>query len=114
MIRSGLNAIPISQWESGYCLWYTTVQSLRALILPQTLRAQLPQLNNELESLLKSTAITSSIGLLELTRSAMNLVSREMMPMETYLTLAVFYVCLSTLLTLAARFIERRLCNVNR
>ena len=48
-------------------------------------RNVLPAFNNELDSLLKSTAIVSSIGLLELTRVGMNLVSREMEPVPIYL-----------------------------
>jgi arginine/lysine/histidine transport system permease protein len=108
IIRSGLNAIPASQWEAAAALGYGTVQSLRHIILPQMVRHVLPVINNEFDALLKSTAIVSSIGLLELTRAGMNLVSREMEPVPIYLMVAAFYLCLSALLTLSARTLERR------
>jgi arginine/lysine/histidine transport system permease protein len=108
IIRSGLNAIPASQWEAADALGYGTVQSLRHIILPQMVRHVLPVINNEFDALLKSTAIVSSIGLLELTRAGMNLVSREMEPVPIYLMVAAFYLCLSALLTLSARTLERR------
>ncbi|MBY0528938.1 MAG: amino acid ABC transporter permease [Rhabdochlamydiaceae bacterium] len=112
IIRSGINAIPATQWESAFSLGYGLFSTLRTIIFPQVLRNVLPALNNELEALLKSTAIAASIGLLELTRMGMNLVSREMMPIEVYLTLALFYLCLSGLFQSLSRYFERRLCNV--
>jgi arginine/lysine/histidine transport system permease protein len=108
IVRAGLNAVPIAQWEAGFTLGYSKLQSLRFIILPQMVRPVLPALNNELDALLKSTAIVSSIGLLELTRAGMNLVSREMEPVPIYLMVACFYLCLSALLNLGARALERR------
>lgn len=107
-VRGALNAIPIAQWEAAYMLGYTNAQTLWRIIFPQIFRLILPALNNELDSLLKSTAMISSIGLLELTRVGMNLVSREMEPVPIYLTLAFFYLCMSGLLNLIAKQLERK------
>ena len=109
IIRGGLNAIPMCQWEGAHILGYTTLQSLRSIILPQVFREVLPAINNEVESLLKSTVIVSSIGLLELTRMGMNIVSREMDPVPIYLMVALFYLGLSSLITCIARSLEKRL-----
>jgi polar amino acid transport system permease protein len=112
IVRGGLNAIPSSQWEAAFALGYSTKQTLRFVILPQMLRHVLPAFNNEFDSLLKSTAIVSSIGMLELTRMGMNLVSREMEPVPIYLTIAVFYMAMSALLNLLARNLEKRISYV--
>ncbi len=112
IVRAGINSIPASQWEAAYTLGYTQPQSLRYVILPQMLQSVLPAFNNELDSLLKSTAIVSSIGMLELTRVGMNMMSREMAPVPIYLTIACFYVCLSALLNLITRTIERKISYV--
>lgn len=108
IIRGGVNAIPIAQWESSFCLGFSRLQSFFFFILPQTLRNVLPMINNEFEALLKSTSIVSSIGMLELTRVGMNIISREMKPVATYLTVAAFYLFLSTLLGLTTKYIEKR------
>lgn len=108
IVRGGLNTIPLIQWESAFSLGLNKLQSLRYIILPQMGRNILPMLNNELDSLLKSTSIVSSIGMLELTRMGMNIVSREMQPVAIYLTVALFYLCLSALLNLITRTLERR------
>jgi polar amino acid transport system permease protein len=112
IVRAGINSIPASQWEAAFTLGYTRLQSLRYVILPQMVRNVLPAFNNELDSLLKSTAIVSSIGLLELTRVGMNLMSREMEPVPIYLTIACFYLCMSALLNLMTRTLERKIAYV--
>ncbi len=113
MVRAGIHSIPESQWEAAFSLGYSTYQTIRYIILPQLLRNILPLLNNELDALLKSTAIASSIGVLELTRVGMNIVSSEMQPVPIYLTIACFYVCLSALLNIFTRTLERRVAYVN-
>lgn len=112
IVRGGLNAIPATQWEGAFVLGLSRLQSLRHIILPQVGRTVLPMLNNELDALLKSTSIVSSIGMLELTRMGMNIVSREMQPLPIYMTIAFFYVCMSLILNVMARLIERRLVYV--
>lgn len=112
IVRGGLNGLPAAQWEAADALGYSTWNTLRYVILPQMVRQVLPAFNNEVDSLLKSTAIVSSIGMLELTRMGMNLVSREMEPVPIYLTLAIFYLILSAILQGIARQIERRIAYV--
>lgn len=108
IVRGGMNAIPEAQWEAASTLGYDTPRSLRYIILPQMFRNVLPAFNNELDALLKSTAMASSIGMLELTRMGMNLVSREMEPVPIYLTVAFFYLCMSALLNFLTRNLEKR------
>lgn len=112
IVKAGINSISNAQWETAFVLGYSKLQCLRSIILPQIMRFILPAFNNEFDSLLKSTAMVSSIGLLELTRAGMNLVSREMEPVPIYLTVALFYLCLSVILNRAFRFLERRIVYV--
>lgn len=108
VVRCGINSIPIEQWEVASTLGYSTTACLRYIIFPQMLRNVLPAITNELDALLKSTAILSSIGLLELTRMGMNIVSREMEPMVIYLSIAAFYVMISAGINIVSRRIEKR------
>ncbi len=112
IVRAGINSIPVSQWEAAFALGYSMPQSLRSIILPQMVRNVLPAFNNEFDSLLKSTSIVSSIGLLELTRAGMNLVSREMEPVPIYLMVALFYLCLSAIVNMTTRTLERKITYV--
>jgi His/Glu/Gln/Arg/opine family amino acid ABC transporter permease subunit len=107
-VKGGLNSIPVAQWESCFVLGLSNGEGLRHVILPQLKGFLIPVLNNELEALLKSTSIASSIGLLELTRAGMNIVSREMDPVPIYLTIAILYTSLSILLRVFLNYIERK------
>jgi len=109
IVRAGINSIPASQWESAFTLGYSPLQTLRFIILPQMFRNVLPAFNNELDTLLKSTSIVASIGMLELTRMGMNIVSREMQPVPVYLTIALFYLVMSGFLNVVMRLIEKRM-----
>lgn len=113
IVRGGLNAVPKEQWEAAYTLGYSVMDSLRFIIFPQLIRSILPALTGEFDALLKSTAILASIGLLELTRMGMNIVSREMEPLPIYLAVAGLYVGISAIMNIVSRKLERRLCYVN-
>lgn len=113
IVRCGINSIEQDQWEAAYTLGYSTHKALRYIIFPQMIRNILPALTNELDALLKSTAILASIGLLELTRMGMNIISREMDPATIYLEVAAFYVLISGAINLLSKWVERRLRYVN-
>lgn len=113
IIRGGLNAIAKEQWEAAFTLGYSILDSLRFIIFPQLLRNILPALAGELDAILKSTAILASIGLLELTRMGMNIVSREMDPLPIYMAVAVLYVGISAVINIVSKKLERSLRYVN-
>lgn len=109
-VRAGLNSIPPSQWEAAFVLGYGKIKALFSIILPQMLRNVLPAFNNELEAILKSTAVLSSIGMLELTRIGMNIVSRELkQPLTVYVVVASFYILMSIALNAVAKRLERQM-----
>lgn len=114
IVCTGLNAISQGQWEACYVLGYSRRATLRYCIMPQMVRIILPALINEGESLLKSTALISSIGVLELTRVGMNVVSRYMNPLSMYAAVAVVYVVFSLVLGVIAKGVQRRLGYGNR
>ena len=109
MIRGSINTIPIGQWLAARALGYSTLQTIWYIILPQVLKALTPALTGELDQLLKSTSLVSSIGVLELTRAGMNIIARTMNPISVYTTIALMYLILSSLLAIAAQTINRRL-----
>lgn len=108
IVRGGINSVGREQWESASTLGYTKVQAVRYTIFPQAFYTILPALTNEFDALIKSTAILSTIGLLELTRMGMNIVSREMEPLTIYCTVAFLYILLSGSIALISKYLEKR------
>ena len=71
------------------------------------LRYNVPTITSELIMLIKETSILATIGLLELTKVAMNINARHLKPIPIYLVVAIFYLVLTTSITLVSKKIEK-------
>ena len=109
IIRSGINSVPKGQWDATIVLGYSTPTALVRIILPQTFKNIGPALFGEFEQLLKSTSLLATIGITELTRSGMNIISRELNPAPVYMTVAAMYLVFSLFLNLGSIALERKL-----
>jgi polar amino acid transport system permease protein len=109
MVRAGINAIPIGQWEAAQVLGYSSINTIRYIVIPQMMRIILPTLVTECDQLLKSTSVISTIGVLELTGAGRNIVAQSMNPLTIYTTLALIYLSISTILALISWWLEKRL-----
>ncbi len=67
---SAFRGIPRGQYEGGYALGLSKVQTMRLVIFPQLIRLALPGLANLWLILLKDTALVSVIGMSDLLRNA--------------------------------------------
>jgi polar amino acid transport system permease protein len=108
ILRASMNAIAASQLESAAAIGLTSAQTLRHVILPQALRTVLPPLAGQFVSLIKDSSLLSIIGINELTQNAKNVASYTFSNFESYLLLAVAYLCLTLPVSLLARQLERR------
>lgn len=109
MIRGGVNAISDEQWEAAWVLGLNTPQTLYYIILPQAIRTIMPMLCGELDMILKSTAVISTLGVLELTGAGRNIIAMNMQVVTVYCTIAFLYLFFSSLLNIAFGLLERRL-----
>jgi len=109
IIRSGINSVPPGQWDACTTLGYPLTATLQRVILPQTFKNISPALFGEFEQLLKSTSLLATIGITELTRTGMNIISRELNPIPVYITVACGYLACSALLNATAFYTEKRL-----
>jgi His/Glu/Gln/Arg/opine family amino acid ABC transporter permease subunit len=108
IIKSGFNAIPEGQWQAACVLGYSPAQAMKRIMLPQALKIVLPTLFGELEQLLKSSSLLATIGILELTRSGMNIISRELNPIPVYLSVAAIYLLFSAVLVCIKTIVIKR------
>lgn len=107
-VRSGINAVSIGQAEAARSIGLTSGQTLRAVVLPQALRAALPPLINVAIALVKNTAIASAFGTAELLSAMQELTNRESSHVIAVLvTTAIIYLILTVPLGLAASAMER-------
>ncbi|AEE66577.1 amino acids ABC transporter permease [Bordetella pertussis] len=83
-IRSGLRAIPGTQFEAARALGSSYLQCMRHVIVPQALRISIPPLVGRALLLFKNTSVAMAIGVVELTYQAREIEN------ETYRTFATF------------------------
>jgi polar amino acid transport system permease protein len=68
IFRAGITSIHRGQWEACYSLGLSRMQSYRTVILPQALRRVLPPLTSQAVSLIKDSALVSTMAALSLPR----------------------------------------------
>lgn len=64
--RSGIESIPVGQYEAASVLGYTKVQTFMKIILPQVIRRILPSVTNEIVTLVKDTSIAFTVSYQEM------------------------------------------------
>lgn len=62
VIRAGIEAVPKGQLEAAYSQGFTTIQAMRYIILPQTLKMIFPPLTNQALNLVKNSSVLALIG----------------------------------------------------
>jgi putative lysine/arginine/ornithine/histidine/octopine transport system permease protein len=108
VLRGGILGVPAGEREAGVAAGLSPFQLYRLIILPRAFRIALPALGNEMVVQMKSTALVSTITLLDLTGVSRRIVSR------TYSTDALFvagiiYVVMTYAISRGFRLAEGRL-----
>jgi len=114
VIRSAIAALPRSQWEAGRVLGLSRSEQLREVVLPQTLPQMLSPLIGLLIGLIKDSALLSVISVQEFMYAAREAISATYAPLEIYLTVALCYWVLNSLLDWLARRLEFRMTRYRR
>jgi len=108
VIRSGIGAIPRTQFEASVAMGLTTFQAYRLIILPVALRLIVPPGTNESLNLLKNSSVALTISVAELTFQTRQIETYTAKAIEALTAGTVIYLvlCLS-IATVMAR-VERR------
>jgi polar amino acid transport system permease protein len=109
MIRAGIQAVPKGQVEAAYSLGMTGNQAMRRIVLPQALRIVIPPIGNDTISMLKFTSLVSVLALPDLLYSAQEIYARTYQTIPLLLVATLWYLFLTTVLTLIEHLIEKRL-----
>ena len=111
ILRSSISSIERGQWEAAAGIGMTRAQTLRRAILPQAMRTALPALGNSFISLVKDTAQAATIQVPELLRQAQLISARNFEIFTMYLSAALLYWILASVLAHLQNKLEER---VNR
>ena len=104
--RGGINSIDRGQYEAAHALGLSKRQTMGDIILPQTMKAILPPVVNETITLVKDTALASSLPVIELMKATNSAVNR-MTDMTPFFFAAIIYLIMTFVLTVVAGRLEK-------
>lgn len=108
-LRAGILAVPQGQRDAARSLGMPPWQTLRYIVLPQSLRIAMPPVVNNLVALLKDSSLAYVIGVVELSNIGNRIQAATFEPVPVLMTVAGIYLVLTTVLTQISAAIERHL-----
>ena len=108
-IRGGILAVSKSQSVAAASLGMGPFLTLRRIVLPQAMRAILPQISNGTIAMLKGTSLASIIFVNELTFRAQQIVATNFAFFTVFAAAAILYLTMTTVIALVQMVLERRL-----
>lgn len=109
ILSAGFRTISNGQREAASIFGLTRWQTLWHVEVPQVIAATLPALVSETIDIVKASAVISVISVTDLMRVGQQIASATYRPLEVYVWVAVMYLAITTLLSLAGHGYEQRL-----
>ena len=106
-IRSAILSVPKGQWEAGFSIGMTYMQTFRRIIAPQAFRVAVPPLSNDFIGLFKNTSLASVVTVTELFRVAQQYANLSYDFLPVYIEAGVVYWCFCMVLFLIQARIEK-------
>jgi polar amino acid transport system permease protein len=108
IVRGGIQSVDPGQSEAAGALGLSRAQTLRRIVLPQAMRVIVPPTGNETISMLKTTSLVVVIAYFELTVAVQTIYSRTFQTIPLLIVAALWYLALTSVLSVGQMFIERR------
>ena len=108
IFRSGIQSIPQGQYEAAQVLGYTKMQTFFRIILPQVVKRVLLPVCNEIITLIKDTALASTVAVVDLMTVAKKQVSSSS-SIEPYLVAIIMYLILNGVAEQLCKLAEKKM-----
>lgn len=95
IFRGGILSVNEGQMLAARSLGMSKIQAIWDIILPQALRISIPGWSNEYAIILKDSAVTFAIGVMEILTRGNFIATRTYKPMPVFLTCAVIFLILT-------------------
>jgi polar amino acid transport system permease protein len=106
--RAGLISVDEGQIEAATSLGMTRRQTLRLVVIPQAMRVIIPPTGNEVISMLKTTSLASTVGVLELFGAVTNISATNFKIIPLLTVASIWYLIVTTVLSIGQYYLERR------
>ena len=106
--RSGIESMPVGQYEAAKVLGYNKFQTFFKIILPQVIKRILPPVTNETITLVKDTSLAFAIAVTEMFTIAKQISAKEASVMPLMVAV-VFYFVFNYVVAFIMERIEKKL-----
>ncbi|EIC14265.1 amino acid ABC transporter permease [Kingella kingae] len=106
-IRASILSVPKGQWEAGFSIGMTYMQTFRRIVAPQAFRVAVPPLSNDFIGLFKNTSLASVVTVTELFRVAQQYANSSYDFLPIYIEAACVYWCFCMILFAIQSRIEK-------
>lgn len=114
IFRSGIVSVEKGQWEASHSLGLSYKHAYRLIVIPQAVRRVLPPLASQAISLIKDSALVSTIAVYDLTMATQILISETFLTFELWFTAALMYFVITIILSLLVSGLEKRMSSPYR
>ena len=109
VLRGAIQSIDKGQMEASSSLGISKFQAMRHIILPQAFKRALPTLVGEVIALVKDSSLISVISITDLTKVGKEIVANTFSPFETWIVIALLYLCMTSTISYIGHRIEKRM-----
>ncbi|KQR84689.1 amino acid ABC transporter permease [Burkholderia sp. Leaf177] len=107
-VRSGIATLPRGQRAAGLAMGFTEWQTYRYILMPVAYRMIVPPLTSEFLNVFKNSAVASTIGLLELSAQARQLVDYTAQSYESFIAVTLAYMLINLIVMQLMRWVEAK------
>ncbi len=109
ILRGAIQSIDKGQLEAANSLGISKFQAMRYIILPQAFKRALPTLVGEMIAIVKDSSLVSVISITDLTKVGKEIVANTFSPFETWIVVALLYLCITSILSFVGHRLEKRM-----
>lgn len=106
--RSGIESMPVGQYEAAKVLGYSKVQCFVRVIFPQVVKRILPSVTNEVITLVKDTSLSFSLAYAEMFTIAKQIAAAET-TFIPFVVAGIFYFVFNLVVATVMELIEKKL-----
>lgn len=114
IIRGGLDAVGLGQWEAGRAIGLTERQILRRVIIPQALRVIIPPMTSQYINIVKNTTLALVVGYPDISSVTATTINQTGQAVEGILILMAVFLTLSLAASAFMNWYNRRVALVQR
>lgn len=106
--RSGIESIPVGQYEAAQLLGYNKSQTFFKIVLPQVVKIVLPSVTNEVITLVKDTSLVYSVSYIEMFALAKQIAAAQT-TVVPFVIAGVFYYIFNFVVAWVMEWFEKKL-----